>query len=75
VRGSAAVIAGFAFSSFTRAWIPETASATAHLRAVLRDQGYAELTQEGAQMTTAEIVAYAYDQIEQARAELNAVPE
>jgi predicted ATPase len=71
----AAVVAGFSFGSFTRAWLPELATAITHLREVLGDQGYDELTQKGAQMTTAEMVAYAYDQIEQARAELNAVSE
>jgi predicted ATPase len=71
----AAVIAGFSSSSFTRSWLPELATAVAHLREVLGDQGYDELAQKGAGMTTAAMVAYAYDQIEQARAELNAVPE
>jgi tetratricopeptide (TPR) repeat protein len=71
----AAVVAGFSFGSFTRAWLPELATAITHLREVLGDQGYDELTQKGAQMTTAEMVAYAYDQIEQAQAELNAVSE
>ncbi len=71
----AAVIAGSSSGSFTRAWLPELATAIAHLRGVLGDQRYDELAQKGAQMTTAAVVAYAYDQIEQARTELNAVPE
>jgi hypothetical protein len=66
----AAVIAGFSSSPFTKAWLPELATAIAHLREVLGDQRYDELTQKGAQMSTAEMVAYAYDQIEQARTEL-----
>ena len=34
---------------------------------------YESLARKGETMTTAEIVAYAYDQIDQARTELNAV--
>jgi hypothetical protein len=71
----ASVIAGFSSSRFTMAWLPELATAIARLREVLGDQRYDELTQKGAQMTTAEVVAYAYDQIDQARTELNAVSE
>ena len=41
-----------------------------HLREVLGDQTYDELAKKGAQMTTAAVVAYAYDQIDQARTEL-----
>jgi len=45
----------------------------AHLRDVLGDQIYDSLAHEGATMTTADMATYAYDQIDQARAELNAV--
>jgi hypothetical protein len=48
-------------------------TAITHLRDVLGDQTYESLVRKGETMTTAEIVAYAYDQIDQARAELNAV--
>jgi hypothetical protein len=44
-----------------------------HLREVLGDQTYESLANNGAMMTTAATVAYAYDQIDQARIELNAV--
>jgi predicted ATPase len=71
----AAVIAGFSSSSFTRAWLPELATAIAHLREVLGDQSYDELAKQGAEMTTAAVVACAYDEIDQARAALNAVSE
>ena len=47
--------------------------AIAHLRDVLGDQNYESLARKGETMTTAEMVTYAYDQIDQARAELNAV--
>jgi hypothetical protein len=40
---------------------------------LLGDQTYESFVRQGEAMTTAEIVAYAYDQIDQARAELNAV--
>jgi hypothetical protein len=40
---------------------------------VLGDPAYESLARKGEKMTTAAIVTYAYDQIDQARAELNAV--
>ena len=51
-------------------------AAVAHLRDVLGDQTYESLARKGEIMTTAELVTYAYDQIDSptgARAELNAV--
>ena len=50
--------------------MPEFKTAIAHLRDVLGDQTYESLARKGETMTTAEMVAYAYDQIDQARAEL-----
>ena len=70
---AAATIAGFAVSLFTAASFPELGSAIAHLRDVLGDQTYESLARKSETMTTAEMVTYAYDQIDQARAELNAV--
>ncbi len=67
----AATIAGFAFSPLT-ATIPEFSTTIAHLRDALGDQTYESLARKGEVMTTAEMVTYAYDQIDQARAELNA---
>ena len=69
----AATIAGFAFSPLTAAAVPEINTAIAHLRDVLGDQTYESLARKGETMTTAEMATYAYDQIDQARAELNAV--
>ena len=43
------------------------------LRQGLGDQNYESLAREGEAMSTAAMVTYAYDQIDQARAELNAV--
>jgi predicted ATPase len=72
---SAATIAGYAFTPLTAASFPELDTAFAHLRAVLGDQTYESLARKGETMTTAAMVAYAYDQIDQARTELNAVSE
>jgi hypothetical protein len=42
---------------------------------VLGDQTYESLARKGETMTTAAMATYAYDQIDQAQAELNAVSE
>jgi len=67
---AAATIAGFAFNPLTAAAVSEISTAIAHLRDVLGDQTYESLARAGKTMTTTEIVTYAYDQIDQARAEL-----
>ena len=69
----AATIAGFALNPLTAASFPEINTAITHLRDVLGDQTYESLARKGETMTTAEMATYAYDQIDQARAELNAV--
>jgi predicted ATPase/class 3 adenylate cyclase len=69
----AAVISGFAASVFSLASYPQLKPAIAHLRDVLGDKTYESLARTGETMTTADMVAYAYDQIDQARAALNAV--
>ncbi|HXN57586.1 MAG TPA: adenylate/guanylate cyclase domain-containing protein, partial [Candidatus Angelobacter sp.] len=69
----AATIAGHAFNPVTRPWLPELRAAIAHLREVLGDQTYESLAHKGEAMTISAMVTYAYDQIDQARAELNAV--
>jgi hypothetical protein len=72
----AATIAGYAFSAITRAWIPEINVVIAHLGDVLGEQAQRSLARSGESMTPAAIAAYAFDQIDQARAELNAtVPQ
>ena len=48
----------------------EITTAITHLRDVLGDQTYESLARKGETMTTAEMVAHAYDQIDQARTEL-----
>ncbi|WNG93243.1 NB-ARC domain-containing protein [Mycobacterium sp. ITM-2016-00318] len=69
----AATVAGFAFSPLTAATFPNINNAITHLRDVLGNQTYESLARKGETMTTAEIVAYAYHQIDQARAQLDAV--
>jgi hypothetical protein len=69
----AATIAGFALSPIAAAAVPELTTAITHLREVLGEATYESLAGKGETMTTAEMVTYAYDQIDQARAELNAV--
>ena len=71
----AATIAGFAPSPLTVTAFPEINTAIAHLREVLGDQTYETLARKGETMTTAAMATYAYDQIDHARAELNAVSE
>ncbi len=64
----AATIAGFAVSPLTA--VAEFNTAIAHLRDVLGEATYESLARKGETMTTAEMVTYAYDQIDQARTEL-----
>jgi hypothetical protein len=71
----AATIAGFALSPIAAAGFPEINTAITHLRDVLGDETYESLAHKGETMTTAAMVTYAYDQIDQARAELKAVSE
>jgi hypothetical protein len=69
----AATTAGFALNPMTAASLPEITTAITHLRDVLGEATYESLARQGESMTTAAMVTYAYDQIDQARAELNAV--
>jgi predicted ATPase len=66
----AATIAGFALSPLAAATAPEIGTAVDHLRDVLGEQTYESLARKGETMTTAEMATYAYDQIDQARTEL-----
>jgi len=67
----AATLAGFAVNRLTPLFT-QIGAVMAHLREVLGDQTYESLARKGEAMTTAEMVAYAYDQIDQARTELSA---
>jgi len=66
----AATIAGFAFSPLTASGFPQLSRVIAHLREVLGEATYESLARKGETMTTAAMVTYAYDQIDQARTEL-----
>jgi len=67
---ASAIIGGYALSTLTALAVPELSGTIAHLRDVLGDQNYESLAHKGETMTTAAVAAYAYDQIDQARAEL-----
>ena len=66
----AATISGFAATSLTRTSVPEINTAISHLREVLGDEAYESFARTGASMTNAEMAAYAFDQIDLARAQL-----
>jgi len=70
---SAATIAGYAFTPLTAVSFPELDTDFAHLRDVLGEATYESLARKGETMTTAAMVAYAHDQIDQARTELKTV--
>jgi hypothetical protein len=70
---AAATIAGFALSPFAVLAAPEIGTAIGHLRETLGDSAYESLARKGESMTAAAVANYAYDQIDQARAELNGV--
>jgi predicted ATPase/class 3 adenylate cyclase len=70
----AAIVSGFAASPFTRVSHPQLNPTIDHLRDVLGDESYESLARTGETMTTADMVAYAFDQISQARTTLKAVP-
>jgi hypothetical protein len=50
-------------------------TAIAHLRDILGEEHYESLARKGETMTTAKMVTHAYDQIDQARTELDAISE
>jgi predicted ATPase len=66
----AATIVGFALSPLTAVGVPEITTAITHLRDVLGEATYESLARKGETMTTAAMATYAYDQIDQARTEL-----
>jgi hypothetical protein len=68
----AATVAGFAINPLAAAAFPEITVAIAQLRDVLGEQTYESLARQGVAMTTSAMVAFAYDQIDQARAALRA---
>ena len=73
--GPAATLAGFAFDPLTAAWLPEVDITITQLRDVLGNETYESLARKGETMATASVATYAYDQIDQAKTELKAVPQ
>jgi len=70
----AATIAGFAVvSPMAATTLPEFSTAITHLRKALGHQTYESLAHKGEAMAISAMVAYALDQIDYARAELNPV--
>jgi hypothetical protein len=65
----AATMTGFAVIPYT-AMLAEFNTLIAHLRKVLGDPAYESLAHAGEKMTTAAMATYTYDQIDQARTEL-----
>ncbi len=70
-REQAATIIGFALSPLTAGAFPELGIAVADLRRALGEQAYESLARDGAAMTTAAMATYAYDQIDDARTQLD----
>jgi tetratricopeptide (TPR) repeat protein len=66
-RAPAATIAGSAYNTLTAISVPELITAIADLREVLGEEPYESLARAGKAMTTAEIVSYAYAQIDEAK--------
>jgi hypothetical protein len=67
----AATVAGFAVNPLIALAFPEINTSIAYLRDVLGQPTYESLARKGETMTTAAMVTHAYDQIDEARAELN----
>ena len=57
--------------SVGQSMVSEFHTTVAHLREVLGDQTYESLVHKGEAMTMAAVVAYAYDQMDRARRQLN----
>jgi predicted ATPase len=67
---AAATIAGFSLSPLAVASVPELNLTIAHLRNVLGDGTYETFARHGEAMSMAKIVTFVYNQIDQARTEL-----
>jgi predicted ATPase len=65
----AATISGFAATPLVRVSVPEFQDTASHLREVLGDE-YESFASVGRDMTTAQVVSYAFEQIDLARADL-----
>ena len=67
---TSATLIGFAADAATLQGFPELNTTTAHLREVLGDEAYESITAAGASMTNAAMAAFAFEQIDRARADL-----
>ncbi|MFL6086236.1 MAG: ATP-binding protein [Mycobacterium sp.] len=67
----AAIMSAFSTTPLTRSSIPEIDTTISHLREVLGDEVYESLARIGETMTSAEMAAFALEQINQARAQLS----
>ena len=67
---SAATLVGFAADAATLQGFPELHTAIAHLREMLGANVYESFADMGARMSNAEMVNYAFEQIDRARAVL-----
>ncbi len=65
---TAAMLSGFATTSFATNYLPETEITIAHLREVLGENAYTALADRGTAMTPAAIAKYALEQIDLTRA-------
>jgi predicted ATPase len=70
----AATFAGFATAFPVASALATYVTAMTHLRSLLGEATYESLARKGEALTIAEMVTYAYDQIDQARAELKVMP-
>jgi hypothetical protein len=66
----AATFSAFATTPFALATYPEINATVGHLREVLGSEAYESLVQSGAAMPNTALVTYAFEQIDQARAEV-----
>ncbi len=67
---AAATLVGFAASPLAASFDPEIDIVITHLLEVLGDEGYESLARAGENMTTTAMATYAYDQIDEARTQL-----
>ena len=66
----AAMLSGFATTSFATTYVPEIKIVITHLREALGEEAYVSLAGRGAAMTNAAMAKYALEQIDLVRAEL-----
>ncbi|RAV18231.1 hypothetical protein DQP55_01805 [Mycolicibacterium sp. GF69] len=68
---TAAMLSGFATTSFATTYFPEIETAITHLRDVLSDETYESLADRGAATTKADMAKYALEQMDRVRADVD----